>query len=102
MADQLLTAAPVRNVTSAQFIASPGLSVLAARVQCLLSYGQVVIRPGEHVRDTRFSLRAPHTAPCNQCPKEPPMDDARRKIGASQAALLLEKLQAHIEECKMP
>lgn len=82
MTDQLLAAAPVRNVTSAQFIASPGSSVLAARFQCLLSCGHVVIRPGEHVRGTRFSVRAPHTAPCNQCPKE--------------------KLQAHIEECKKP
>lgn len=30
------------------------------------------------------------------------MDDGRRKIGASQAAFLLEKLQARIEECKKP
>lgn len=67
MADQLLTAAPVLNVTRAQFVASPGASVLAARFQCLLSCVHVVIRPGEHVCDTRFSLRAPHTAPCTQC-----------------------------------
>lgn len=71
MADQLLTAAPVRNVIRAQFVPSPGASVLAARFQCLLSCGHVVIRPGEHVRGTRFSLRAPQTAACNQCPKEP-------------------------------
>ncbi|MEL6047447.1 hypothetical protein AAGG49_22580, partial [Stenotrophomonas maltophilia] len=65
MAYHLLTAAPVSNVTSAQLIASPGLSVLSALVQCLLWYGQVVIRTGENVSDTIFSLRAPHTAPCN-------------------------------------
>lgn len=71
MADQLLTAAQVRNVTSAQFVASPGASVLSAQFQCLLSCGHIVIRLGEHVRGTRFSLRAPQTATCNQCPKEP-------------------------------
>lgn len=70
MSDQLLTAAPIRTVSSARFIASPGTSVLAARYQCVLACGHVVIRPGEHVRGTRFSLRAPLTAPCNQCPKE--------------------------------
>lgn len=69
-AGPLPIAAPVRNVTSAQFVASPGASALSARFQCLLSCGHVVIRPSEHVRGTRFSLRAPHTAPCNQCPKE--------------------------------
>lgn len=61
MADQLLTAVPVRNVTSAQFAPSSGASVLAARFQCLLSCGHIVIRPGEHVRGTRFSLRAPNS-----------------------------------------
>ncbi|WP_414615153.1 hypothetical protein [Stenotrophomonas pavanii] len=70
-AEQLLTAAPTRAVSSTRFIASPGTSILAARFQCLLDCGHVVIRPGEHVRGTRFSLRAPFTAPCNQCPKEP-------------------------------
>lgn len=70
MADQLFTVAPVRNVSSAQLVASPGASVLAARFKCLLSCGHVVIRPSEHVRGTRCSLRAPHTATCNQCPKE--------------------------------
>lgn len=71
MADKLLATAPVRNVTRAQFVASPGASVLSARFQCLLSCGHIVIRPGEHVRGTRFSLRAPQTSTCNQCPKEP-------------------------------
>ncbi|MBH1510790.1 hypothetical protein JAK70_01350 [Stenotrophomonas maltophilia] len=70
-AEQLGTSAPTRAVSSARFITSPGTSVLAARFQCLLDCGHVVIRPGEHVRGTRFSLRAPFTAPCNQCPKEP-------------------------------
>ncbi|MGG6314661.1 hypothetical protein ACQ5SB_00070 [Stenotrophomonas geniculata] len=102
MADQLLTAAPVRNVTSARFIASPSSSVLAARFQCLLSCGHVVIRQGEHVRGTRFSLRAPHTATCNQCPKETTVHDGRRVIGATQSAVLLEQLEVHIEECKKP
>lgn len=72
MADLLLTAAPVRNVTSTKFVASPGACVLTGRFQCLLSCGHIVIRQGEHVRGSRFSLRAPHTAPCNQCPKEAP------------------------------
>jgi len=71
MADQLLTAAPVRNVTSAKFVASPGASVLTGRFQCLLSCGHIVIRSGEHVRGTRFSLRAPQSASCDQCKKEP-------------------------------
>lgn len=70
MADQLLTAAPVRNVTSAKFVASPGATLLPGRFQCLLSCGHLVIRQSEHVRGTRFSLCAPHTASCNQCPKE--------------------------------
>lgn len=30
------------------------------------------------------------------------MDDGHRVIGAAQAAFLLEKLVAHIEECKKP
>lgn len=71
MADQLLTAATVRNVTSAKFVASPGATVLTGRFQCLLSCGHIVIRQGEHVRGTRFSIRAPHSAPCSQCKKEP-------------------------------
>ncbi|MFB5857237.1 hypothetical protein WAB97_015430 [Stenotrophomonas maltophilia] len=42
MADQLITAAPMRTVTGARFITSPGTSVLAARFQCLLACGHVI------------------------------------------------------------
>ncbi len=52
MTDQLLTVHPVRAVNC----------------------GHIVIRPGEHVRGTRFSIRAPHSASCNQCKKEPAHD----------------------------
>lgn len=102
MADKLPTTAPVRNVTHAQFVASPGASVLSARFQCLLSCGHIVIRPGEHVRGTKFSLRAPQTATCNQCPKEPTHGDGRRLTGAAQTGFLLEQLEAHIQECNKP
>ncbi|HDX0923703.1 TPA: hypothetical protein RNS88_003640 [Stenotrophomonas maltophilia] len=71
MADQLLTVNPVRAVVNAKFIASPGVSVLEGRFQCELDCGHIVIRAGEHVRGTRFSIRAPQSAPCNQCKKEP-------------------------------
>ena len=71
MDDQSATAVPVRTVVNATFIASPGVSVLEGRFQCELDCGHIVIRPGEHVRGTRFSIRAPHSAPCNQCKKEP-------------------------------
>lgn len=71
MADQPPTGNPVRAVVTAKFIASPGVSVLEGRFQCELDCGHIVIRPGEHVRGTRFSVRAPHSAQCNQCKKEP-------------------------------
>lgn len=71
MADQPPTVNPVRTVVNAKFIASPGVSVLEGRFQCELDCGHIVIRPGEHVLGTRFSIRAPHSAPCNQCKKEP-------------------------------
>lgn len=71
MADQPPTLNPARAVVNAKFIASPGVSVLEGRFQCELDCGHIVIRPGEHVRGTRFSIRAPHSAPCNQCKKEP-------------------------------
>lgn len=71
MADQPPTVNPVRAVVNAKFIASPGVSVLEGRFQCELDCGHIVIRPGEHVRGTRFSIRAPDSAPCNQCKKEP-------------------------------
>lgn len=71
MADQLLTVNPVRTVVNAKFIASPGVSVLQGRFQCELDCGHIVIRPGEHVRGTRFSVRAPQSASCDQCKKEP-------------------------------
>lgn len=71
MADQLLTVIPVRTVVNAKFIASPGVSVLLGRFQCELDCGHIVIRPGEHVRGTRFSIRAPQSASCDQCKKEP-------------------------------
>lgn len=70
MADQPPTSDPVRAVVSAKFVASPGVSVLEGRFQCELDCGHIVIRPGEHVRGTRFSVRAPQSAPCNQCMKE--------------------------------
>lgn len=71
MADQPPTVNPVRAVVNAKFTASPGVSVLEGRFQCELDCGHIVIRPGEHVRGTRFSIRAPQSAPCNQCKKEP-------------------------------
>ncbi len=71
MADLPPTMNPVRVVVNAKFIASPGVSVLEGRFQCELDCGHIVMRPGEHVRGTRFSIRAPHSAPCNQCKKEP-------------------------------
>lgn len=71
MADQLTTVTPVRAVVNAKFIASPGVSVLEGRFQCELDCGHIVIRPGEHVRGTRLSIRAPQSATCNQCKKEP-------------------------------
>lgn len=71
MADQLTTVTPVRAVVNAKFIASPGVSELEGRFQCELDCGHIVIRPGAHVRGTRFSIRAPHCSPCNQCKKEP-------------------------------
>ncbi len=71
MADQLTTVNPVRAVVNAKFIASPGVSVLEGRFQCELDCGHIVIRPGAHMRGTRFSIRAPHSAQCNQCKKEP-------------------------------
>ena len=71
MADQLLNVHPVRVVVNAKFVASPGVSVLEGRFQCELDCGHIVMRPGEHVRGTRFSIRAPHSAQCNQCKKEP-------------------------------
>ncbi len=71
MADQTPSVNPVRAVVNAKFIASPGVSVLEGRFQCELDCGHIVIRPGEHVRGTRFSIRAPDSAPCNQCRKEP-------------------------------
>ncbi|MBN5129370.1 hypothetical protein JY420_03430 [Stenotrophomonas maltophilia] len=74
IADQLLTVNPIRAVVNAKFIASPGVSVLDGRFQCELDCGHIVIRPGEHVRGTRFSIRAPHSAACNQCKKEPAHD----------------------------
>nr|DAH88560.1 MAG TPA: hypothetical protein [Caudoviricetes sp.] len=70
MADQPPTVNPVRAVVNAKFIASPGVSVLEGRFQCELDCGHIVIRPGAHVRGTRFSIRAPHSAQCNQCKKE--------------------------------
>ncbi len=70
MVDQLLTGHPVRAVVTAKFVASPGVSVLEGRFQCGLDCGHIVIRPGEHVRGTRFSIRAPQTASCDQCKKE--------------------------------
>lgn len=42
MADQLLIAAPVRDVTSAMFVASSGAGVLTGRFQRLLSCGHIV------------------------------------------------------------
>lgn len=74
MADQLLTVIPVRTVVKAKFIASPGVSVLQGRFQCELDCGHIVTRPGEHVRGTRFSIRAPQVAACDQCKKEPTND----------------------------
>lgn len=71
MADQPPTVNPVRAVVNAKFIASPGVSVLEGRFQCELDCGHIVIRPGAHVRGTRFSIRVPHSSPCNQCKKEP-------------------------------
>ncbi len=71
MADRLLTVNPVRTVVNSKFIASPGVSVLEGRFQCELDCGHIVILPGEHVRGTRFSIRAPQSATCNQCKKEP-------------------------------
>ena len=70
-ADQLHTVNPVRTVVNAKFIASPGVSVLEGRFQCELDCGHIVIRSGEHVRGTRFSVRAPHSVSCDQCKKEP-------------------------------
>ncbi len=72
MADQSSTVIPVRAVVNAKFIASPGVSVLEGRFQCELDCGHIVIRRGEHVRGTRFSIRAPQSAPCSQCKKERP------------------------------
>lgn len=71
MTEQLLAVLPVRAVVNAKFVASPGVSVLEGRYQCELDCGHIVIRPGEHVRGTRFSVRAPQSASCDQCKKEP-------------------------------
>ncbi len=71
MTEQLLAVPPVRTVVNAKFVASPGVSVLEGRYQCELDCGHIVIRSGEHVRGTRFSIRAPQSATCNQCKKEP-------------------------------
>lgn len=71
LVDQLLTGHPVRTVVTAIFIASPGVSVLEGRFQCELDCGHIVMRPGEHLRGTRFPIRAPHSVQCNQCKKEP-------------------------------
>lgn len=38
---------------------------------CLLSCGHTVLCPGVRVRGTMFSQRAPFTATCNQCLKDP-------------------------------
>lgn len=70
MANQASNVDPVRTVVNAKSIASPGVSVLEGRFQCELDCGHIVIRPGEHVRGTRFSVRAPQSAPCSQCKKE--------------------------------
>ncbi len=70
MANQSSNVDPVRTVVNAKFIASPGVSVLEGRFQCELDCGHIVIRPGEHVRGTRFSVRAPQSAACSQCKKE--------------------------------
>lgn len=64
MADQLLTATNIRNVISSS------INVANNKFVCVLSCGHTISAPGVHVRGTRFSLRAPFTAPCNQCPKE--------------------------------
>jgi len=74
LADQPLTVHPVRAVVNARFVGSPCVSVLEGRFQCELACGHIVIRSGEHVRGTRFSVRAPHSAQCNQCEKEPAHD----------------------------
>lgn len=71
MANQPPNGYLLRAVVAAKFIASPGVSVLEGRFQCELDCGHIVMRPGEHVRGTRFSIRAPHSAPCNRCKKEP-------------------------------
>lgn len=64
MADHLLNTAPIRNVTSSS------INIANNKFLCVLSCGHTVNAHGVHVRGTRFSLRAPFTAPCNQCPKE--------------------------------
>jgi len=71
MADQLPTVSPVRAVVNAKFVASPDSSVLQGRFQCQLDCGHIVIRAGERVHGTRFSIRMPQSASCNQCKKEP-------------------------------
>lgn len=70
-ADQLLTVHPVRVVVNAKVIASPGVSMLEGRFQCELACGHIVMQPREHVRGTRFSIRAHYSAQRNQCKKEP-------------------------------
>lgn len=54
---------PVRNVTSAR---PHGNRFFLATLQC----GHQVMCPSIRIRGSRFSVRAPLTATCNQCPKE--------------------------------